>query len=237
MQYLDIREIIIEQIEAGTLAPKQRLPSERQLAASFNTTRITLREALSLLESEGRIYREDRRGWFIAAPIFQFEPATNEGFHQQARKQKRQPHTQLLQAQTGIASKQANALCPLPPFTQVHQIDRLLYLDDTPVAYGRYFFICKYFAKLLENDLQSEWSNIIKHIYTTEPARIDFEIFNDSFLHNKAPLLKIKSGTPALVLNRIYRTNTQECLYASQIYWRPESVVFKTISNYQSGPK
>ena len=45
-----------------------RLPSERQLSEEYSTTRITLREALALLESRGEIYRELRRGWFIAPP-------------------------------------------------------------------------------------------------------------------------------------------------------------------------
>lgn len=54
MQYVKIKDVIVEQIESGQLAPRQKLPSERKLAESFDTTRVTLREALSLLEAEGR---------------------------------------------------------------------------------------------------------------------------------------------------------------------------------------
>ncbi|MGL6055639.1 MAG: GntR family transcriptional regulator, partial [Vibrio metschnikovii] len=54
MQYLAIKDIIIEQISSGQLSARQKLPSERKLAESFSTTRVTLREALSLLEAEGR---------------------------------------------------------------------------------------------------------------------------------------------------------------------------------------
>ncbi len=49
MQYVKIKDSIVEQIEAGMLSPRQKLPAERKLAESFDTTRVTLREALSLL--------------------------------------------------------------------------------------------------------------------------------------------------------------------------------------------
>lgn len=74
MQYVEIKIAVEEQIESGLLPPGQKLPPERKLAESFNTTRVTLREALSLLEIEGKIYREDRRGWFISPPPLSYDP-------------------------------------------------------------------------------------------------------------------------------------------------------------------
>jgi GntR family transcriptional regulator, transcriptional repressor for pyruvate dehydrogenase complex len=52
-------ELIIEQIEAaifdGTLAPGSRLPSERALMTQFNVSRSTVREALRVLQSDGKV--------------------------------------------------------------------------------------------------------------------------------------------------------------------------------------
>lgn len=53
-----------EQIGHGLLPAGGKLPAERKLSELFATTRITLREALIQLESQGLIYREERRGWF-----------------------------------------------------------------------------------------------------------------------------------------------------------------------------
>ena len=63
-----IRESIASQIDSGQLPLGGKLPSERELSDLFNTTRITLKDALKALEAEGRIYREDRRGWFVSPP-------------------------------------------------------------------------------------------------------------------------------------------------------------------------
>jgi len=82
VQYVKIKDTIVEQIEAGMLASRQKLPSERKLADSFSTTRVTLREALSLLEAEGRIYREDRRGNLFLPGINIPEPHDTRCFRQ-----------------------------------------------------------------------------------------------------------------------------------------------------------
>lgn len=47
--------------------PDGRVPTERQLAAGFGVTRTMVRNALALLESEGRISREVGRGTFLRA--------------------------------------------------------------------------------------------------------------------------------------------------------------------------
>lgn len=89
MQYVKIKDSIVEQIEAGMLSPRQKLPAERKLAESFDTTRVTLREALSLLEAEGRIYREDRRGWFISPEPLRYDPTQTLNFPNMAKAQNR----------------------------------------------------------------------------------------------------------------------------------------------------
>ncbi len=98
MQYVKIKDSIVEQIEAGMLSPRQKLPAERKLAESFDTTRVTLREALSLLEAEGRIYREDRRGWFISPEPLRYDPTQTLNFPNMAKAQNRVPKTELVAA-------------------------------------------------------------------------------------------------------------------------------------------
>ena len=61
-QYQIFRLALCEQIESGALPADSKLPPERQLSDSFETTRVTLHEALSSLEADGMVYREDRRG-------------------------------------------------------------------------------------------------------------------------------------------------------------------------------
>ncbi len=53
-------------LREGHWRPGDRLPSEPQLAAQLGISRATLREALRLLEEEGRIVRRQGLGTFVA---------------------------------------------------------------------------------------------------------------------------------------------------------------------------
>lgn len=60
-QYLLIKAQLQARIQSGALKSGDKLPSERELCAIFNTTRITIRESLAQLESSGLIWRRSSR--------------------------------------------------------------------------------------------------------------------------------------------------------------------------------
>lgn len=93
-----ICQALQEQIEHGLLAAGCKLPAERKLSEVFDTTRITLREALVQLEALGVIYREERRGWFVAPERLTYDLIERSHFHAMVRAQGRVPATELLSA-------------------------------------------------------------------------------------------------------------------------------------------
>lgn len=65
-KYYGVKMALMEEID--DLPPGAPLPDERTLAASFNTSRTTVRQALQELFREGRIMRHQGRGTFVAEP-------------------------------------------------------------------------------------------------------------------------------------------------------------------------
>lgn len=63
-----VRALVDEGLRSGRFAPGHKLPTERALAASFGTSRAAVRQALGVLEREGRITRHVGRGTFVAGP-------------------------------------------------------------------------------------------------------------------------------------------------------------------------
>lgn len=59
-----LRELVFE----GSLAPGVRLPPERELAERFGASRPTIRDALSILETEG-LLQGRRDGLYVADPV------------------------------------------------------------------------------------------------------------------------------------------------------------------------
>jgi DNA-binding GntR family transcriptional regulator len=90
-----ICQVLSKKIAEGEFAALGRLPAERLLSEQFSTTRITLREALSQLESQGLIYREVRKGWFISPPRIIYNPLQRSHFHAMALEQGREAQTEV----------------------------------------------------------------------------------------------------------------------------------------------
>lgn len=61
---VDLERLILE----GKISPGDRLPSERELAAHLNVSRVSIRDALRELENRGFIDRRPGRGTIVLSP-------------------------------------------------------------------------------------------------------------------------------------------------------------------------
>nr|WP_217906513.1 UTRA domain-containing protein [Vibrio sp. JPW-9-11-11] len=219
-----IKQAIEEQIESGQLAPRQKLPAERKLAESFNTTRVTLREALSLLEADGCIYREDRRGWFISPPTLKYDLAQTQSFIQWASSQNRAPQTELLSARSVVANKHASHLLKLPPFSDAYQLDRVRYLEQRPVAYVTNYACPRQFAGLLDHDLTQSLTDVYRQDYGVDFHQVTCQVSTRVLLGDMALALRATVGTPALVVERIHSNAQGERIEAAVEFWRHDAI-------------
>ncbi|MCF7754078.1 GntR family transcriptional regulator [Paenibacillus xylanexedens] len=65
--YKQIRENIIQKIKSGQLRPTDRIPSEQELMDEFRVSKITVKNALTLLADEGLIIRVQGKGSFVSS--------------------------------------------------------------------------------------------------------------------------------------------------------------------------
>ncbi|MDC5850246.1 phosphonate utilization transcriptional regulator PhnR [Vibrio europaeus] len=233
MQYVKIKDSIVEQIESGMLSPRQKLPAERKLAESFDTTRVTLREALSLLEAEGRIYREDRRGWFISPLQLKYDPTQTLNFTNMALSQQRTPKTELIAAKGILANKQAASLLGLQPFSDVYRVDRVRYLEERPVVYVTNYIRPELFPNLLDFDLSKSLTDIYREHYGVVYEKIRYRISTSTLLGETAQALRATSGTPAMVVERVNYNQNGELIDCDIEYWRHDAISIESIAQLQ----
>lgn len=70
IKYMQILEDLKEQIELGSLAPGDMLPSENSLSGSYGVSRMSARKALLLLSEKGYIYSVPGKGYFVNEPRY-----------------------------------------------------------------------------------------------------------------------------------------------------------------------
>ena len=224
-QYQIIRSALFEQIESGALPAGTKLPPERQLSDSFGTTRVTLREALSSLEADGMVYREDRRGWFVSPERIIYDPTVNSNFHSMVSEQGRIPETQLISASLVPATARVQKLLQLSPLTPVYRLQRLRLVDKRTVLYVENYINPEYFPDLLEKDLEKSLSDIYKTHYKIRYSKVNFRLYPVGIHDEAATHLKITSGSSGLQVIRINQDQQDRIIDCDFEYWRQDAVV------------
>lgn len=64
--YTQVANVFRQRIRSGLWAARDQLPTLEQLEREFHVSRVTLRQALNLLELEGMIWRQRGRGTFVS---------------------------------------------------------------------------------------------------------------------------------------------------------------------------
>lgn len=64
--YAQVANVLRQRIHSGLWTPGEQLPTLEALEKEFHVARVTLRQALNLLESEGLIWRRRGRGTFVS---------------------------------------------------------------------------------------------------------------------------------------------------------------------------
>lgn len=146
--------LLRERIESGDLAPGQKLPSERQLAAEHGVSRTTIRQALHLLTSEGWLYSRPGSGYYVALPTtgaqLRLRDLAEQLQHDGLPGDTRVLRRGLVAADVSLA-KNLNLL----QGERVIHIQQLWLVHNTPLGVETLYLPFALFPNLLELDLTS----------------------------------------------------------------------------------
>lgn len=115
------------------LEPGDVVPTERELAERFGTSRTTVRQAISELVVEGRLERTQGRGTFVARPkLMQVRQLTS--FSQDLAEEGWRPGSRILSISTEPAAGELCRRLQVDPGTPVHRVERLRTQAGEPIA-------------------------------------------------------------------------------------------------------
>ncbi|EGU46617.1 putative transcriptional regulator [Vibrio orientalis CIP 102891 = ATCC 33934] len=219
-----IKKSLREKIHSGTLSEGQKLPSERELSQLFSTTRITLKDALVSLETEGLIYREERRGWFVSPDRICYNPLSRTHFHQMIREQHRIAETKLVNVRSEMASGDYARALEVEHATPIHIIERLRYIDGRAVLFVENVLKAPLFDGILSENLTMSLTGIYRDKYGYETLRSRFDVIPTSAPSHVAKALNLVEGQPVLKICRVNDKQDGELMDCEYEYWRPDAV-------------
>jgi GntR family transcriptional regulator len=132
--YLRIVEGMTALLKSGAYSPGFRLPPERVLCERYGVSRMTLRQAMSILERESLIESHRGRGTFVAPNRIQKQQQELRSFTEEIMARGEKTVSRVLSFEAVAPPPSAKAFFELAKDEKVYEISRLRYRDRTPLT-------------------------------------------------------------------------------------------------------
>ncbi|MFC8449010.1 GntR family transcriptional regulator [Kitasatospora sp. NPDC057223] len=203
-------DLIVDEIERLGLSAGGKLPAERELCATLDISRVTLRKALLHLVEQGVVTSSHGRGWFVAAAAPAREwPNNLESFSATAHRKHMRPSSIVLRNELQAASLDEAERLGVPAGTPLLRLDRVRLLNDVRIAVDRTAVpedladgldAADFTTASLFEELRRHGVELDRSVATVEARSADETL---------AGHLQIAPGAPVLVLDQTIYTRDQ----------------------------
>jgi GntR family transcriptional regulator len=118
-----------------TAAPGDRLPTEADLCARFDVSRMTVRQALQELTVAGLVERQRGKGTFVAARPMHRRPGVFLSFTEEMARRGMKPTSRLVSAGLDAARPEERDALALADGDEVVRVERVRLADGVPIAF------------------------------------------------------------------------------------------------------
>ncbi len=229
--YVTFKDIIRSQIESGELAPGDKLPSERALAAAHDLARMTVRQALTELVTAGLLYREQGRGTFVSASRMQQRNISS--FTETVKLRGLSPETKV--SAFCVCEPPTAAADALGAKADVYRAVRIRLADGTPVAVEEIFIPTHICPGLRRSDLLGSLYSLMTDVYGHKIASADSSMTADLPGPRLQEDLCITRQTPVLKVNSLYYSSSGITLYYERAAYRTDMYEYNIRISRQGG--
>ena len=228
--YLQLRDLLLRDMETRQWRPGEALPSEIELAARFGVSQGTVRKAINALAADNLVVRRQGKGTFVATHTE--EKTSMFRFLRIRRSDGRDeyPASRLLDVRRGKASAEVARLLELKPSEAVFVVRRVLEYGGEPVVLDDIMLPATLFKGLTRARLEAYRGSMYGFFETEFGVRM---LRAEERLHavaadrSSAELLRVAPGTPLLAVDRVSYTYGDRpveirrglCTTRDQHYW------------------
>jgi len=186
----------------------QKIPSERVLAAEFDVSRMTARQAVSSLVEEGLLERKQGAGTFVASDKVREKLSGIPSFTETIEKLGKTPSSKLVSFYTKLASEIESEKLKIDQNEEVLVMERIRYADDEPIC-----FEVATIPNHIVSDMNKE--DLKQHLYRSlsaigyQVARAEQVISATWASEQVADMLNIKRESPILRLKQVSYTQEE----------------------------
>jgi GntR family transcriptional regulator len=201
--YYQIQQRLLDQIRSGELKPGDPVPSEHEIAARLNVSRMTARQALKSLCDLGVAYTEQGKGTFVFGSKLEKNFRQVLSFTEEMSGRRLQPSSKVLCFEVVPAADEIAAVLQVSPGEPLIKLRRVRYADLCPMGIE-----CSYLPQSLCPDLLKTF-DASASLYRTLSDRYGIQMtVADEMVEaalssaEEARMLHIRKGSPVFVFTR-----------------------------------
>ncbi|NIJ05182.1 GntR family transcriptional regulator [Frigoribacterium faeni] len=193
---------ILQRLAADDLPAGAAIPSERQLMVEHGVSRITVRQAVGQLVSEGWLTRVRGKGTFVAHRAVQ-STLHLASFTSEMTALGHRPSTVVLVRDECVPEPETAAALRLSPGETALHVKRLRLADGEPVSIDDAWYPSARLPGLLERDLSLSLYRLLADEYDAPVTRATQTVAAREAQADIATLLGTRDGSPVLYFDRV----------------------------------
>ncbi len=227
--YIQIAEGLLNWIDAGQLAPGDRLPPERDLSQMIGVNRMTLRRALEMLQSQGLLTRRQGDGTYVSDRKIERQAGQLVSFTKRMREKGFTPGARMVSFEERPVGAALAAALHLPTSAPVYDIRRLRYLNEQPVLLEHYTLSGTRFPQLSHHDLEhNSLYEVLHEHYGVDVNRARLSLEAVLAAPFEAEQLLVPHGAPLLLERRLSYDPQGAPVEHGEDYYRGDRFQFVT---------
>ena len=202
---------------AARLPAGAPLPGERQLCVEHGVSRITVREAIGQLVSEGVLVRVRGKGTFVAerAARSRLHLAS---FHEDMRRMGLRPSTAVLDVARAVPPAATSRALELAAGAPAWHVRRLRLADDQPMSLDDAWYSAQLLPDLDRQDLTGSLYTLLADAYGATIDRAEQTVRAAEADRETAVLLGLAAGRPLLAFERVSYSGARPVEHARSLY-------------------
>jgi len=224
--YLQVKSWLEDQIASGRLKPHKRVPSERELSERFGISRMTVRQALTELVHDGRLYSRVGLGTFVADPLIRQPLRSLTGFTEDMLARGVQPSSRVLRCEVTDPPASVRQVFDRTPGLPVVILERLRLADGQPMMVERRYLCFAGAERLPSCDLTGSLSSLLRKSFGIRPVVAEQEVIARRARPQEIALLAMDEETAVLEFTRTTSDDQQRVFEQSVSVYRGDRYRF-----------
>lgn len=221
--YYQLKQIILEKIKIGEWLPNTAISSERELSEMFEVSRMTIRQAMNELVSEGILYRERGKGTFVSPP--RVEQSDVMSFTEAATNQGLEAVTMVKRFEIEVSDLNVMEKLGLEDYEDVYYIQRFRMVDTQIIGVEEIYLPVRLANNLQAMDLSHSLYGTLKqnYGYLIDHVQTSLEAIIPS--NDELKLFKTDENIPLLKVTSVHITDNDLKLYYEESIYRSDKYV------------